>query len=339
MEKEILQRQGRVLLPAIAYGDAAGLPVETLSAEQIKAKHPLGIHELIPTKENPFFGSAEHPGTWSDDTQLSLAVAKALIKAKGFDMTAMAEAHLEAYDETDYIERERDGVLMKVKRGWGGSTTNAMDKLHAGVSPYASGTVGGEGNGVLMKMAPLSYLQSVRRTPVAEVYTQLDQLTTMTHDSNLSRIMSRVHGDVLGYLLRTEQFERKTFMSVLYASLALHGFMSRDINDLYDLFAYLEKPVTHDTILENTDGKGFHAPQTLAMAYGAFLVHDGVFTPSVYEAVNLGGDTDSIASIVATMSAFKTKGILRMPIDHQNLERIDMVKSVSRKLVATAFKG
>jgi len=339
MEKDILKRQGRVLIPAIAYGDAAGLPVETWSVERISERFPQGVHELIPTNENPFFGSSENPGTWSDDTQLSIAVAKALIKAKRFDITALAESHLEAYDATDFIERERNGVMTNVKRGWGGSTTDAMEKLHAGVSPLASGTVGGQGNGVLMKMAPLRYWQYARQTPIVEIYAQLDQLTTMTHDSNLTRAVTKVHGDVLGYLLRTEQFEHKAFISVLHAALAVHSFMLKESGPLFELFSFLEKPVTKETILENTDGKGFHAPQTLAMAYGAFMAHEGEFTPSVYEAVNLGGDTDSIASIVATMSAFKTKGILRMPIDHQNIERIDMLKSVSRQLVKAAFEN
>ena len=347
--QDILRRQGEVLLPAIAYGDAAGLPVETRTAEYITEHHGR-IDKLIPTKENPFYGSTEHPGMWSDDTQLSLAVAKALIMAKGFSLDALVETHLEAYDET--VEIIRKGKL--VKRGWGGSTTGAMDKLHAGVDPTESGTLGGEGNGVLMKMAPLVYWQVTTNTPMREAYTQLDQLTTMTHDSELARIMTRVHADVLGYLLRTEEFNKTTFLSVIHASLASHSFMYRgkstdtfkNIDDLLNIFLYLDPPrdnpkidvpVTTEMILTHTDKRGFHAPYTLAMAYGAFLAHQGEFTPSVFEAVNLGGDTDSIASIVATMSAFKTKEPLLMPIDHQNIEDLDMIKSVSRQLAATAL--
>lgn len=337
-KRDVLRRQGTVLIPAIAYGDAAGLPVETRSAEYISEKYGV-INELIPTKENPFYGSADHPGTWSDDTQLTLAVAKALIKANGFSLEALTETHLEAYDETAEIMRE--GKL--VKRGWGGSTTAAMNKLHAGVSPLESGTLDGAGNGVLMKMAPLAYWQAIRRPELRQVYNQYDQFTNMTHDSSEARLTTRVHGDMLAYLMR-EEYSKKQFMVVLEGSMAMHEFETklwdrgrRQPPFLHDQLKYLYGKVNKETILSETDGRGFYAPQTLAMAYGAFIAHDGEFEPSVFEAVNLGGDTDSLASIVASMSAFKTKEALRMPLDHQNLERLDELKTVSQKLAATAL--
>jgi len=337
---DTLRRQGEVLLPAIAYGDAAGLPVETRTAEYIAATHGQ-IAELIPTKENPYFGSSEYPGTWSDDTQLSLAVAKALIKANGFDLKTMAETHLEAYNATEEIIRERDGKL--IKRGWGGSTTGAMEKLQSGVSPLKSGSLDGTGNGVLMKMAPLAYWQAVRKTPALTAYKQYDQLTNLTHNGAIARMTTRIHGDVLAYLLR-EEYDKTTFLHVLEGSMVLHEFDAQQVADIElgymrDQLKYLYGTVNKDTILAETDAKGFYAPQTLAMAYGAFMAHNGEFTPSVYEAVNLGGDTDSLASIVASMSVFNTKDVLRMPIDHQNLEELQELKSVSRQLAAHALQN
>jgi ADP-ribosyl-[dinitrogen reductase] hydrolase len=336
--RNILRRQGAVLIPAIAYGDAAGLPVETRTAEYISEHHGV-INELLPTKENPFFGSEDNLGIWSDDTQLSLAVTKALIKANGFNLDAMAEAHLEAYDNTPEITR--DGK--QVKRGWGGSTTDSMERLRNGMSPDVSGSPGGTGNGVLMKIAPLAYMNAVRRTPLREIFSNYDTLTNMTHDSVVARMTTRIHGDVLSYLLRDE-YDKRKFMNVLEGSIALHEFETRQFGGfplgyMRSQIDYLHGTVNTDTILAETDKKGFYAPQTLAMAYGAFIAHEGHFTPSVYEAVNLGGDTDSIASIVASMSAFKTKEPLRMPIDYQNLDRLDELKKMSRKLAATAFRS
>jgi len=338
-EQTILEHQGVNLIPAIAYGDAAGLPVETRTAAYI-AEHYGVISELIPTNENPFFGSAEHPGTWSDDTQLTLAVAKALIRAKGFDLGVMAETHLEAYNETPEILRK--GKM--VKRGWGGSTTNAMDRLREGADPLHTGTLDGSGNGVLMKMAPLAYWQKVRSTPVRTSYEQYDQLTNMTHDSAIARLTTRVHGDMLAYLLR-DDYTKKQFMNVLEGSLALHEFELREWEEcdgvkpgfLRDQLKYLHGDVNKDTILSETDAKGFYAPQTLAMAYGAFIANDGKFAPAVYEAVNLGGDTDSLASIVASMSAFNTKEALHMPDDHQKLDRLKELTSISQQLATTAL--
>jgi len=335
---DILRQQGAVLIPAAAYGDAAGLPMETRSAQYIAEHHGV-ISELLPTKLNPLFETSEDTGNWSDDTQLTLAVAKAIIKANGFDLATQAEMQLAVYNDESIPKIERKGKM--IKQGWGGSTVDAMEKLNAGVDPTKSGTVGGAGNGVLIKMGPLAYLHGVRRPIVQTIYEQYDQFTNMTHDSPEARMTTKVHGDMLAYLLRDE-YDKKQFMNVLEGSLAIHEFKETfgtrlDLGYLRNQLKYLYGTVNKETILSETDGRGFFAPQTLAMAYGAFIANDGEFTPSVYEAVNLGGDTDSIASIVAVMSAFKTKKPLRMPIDHQNLDRLPKLKSVSRQLAAVAF--
>ena len=330
-----LQRQGETLIPAIAYGDATGLPVETRTAEYIAAREDGPITKLVPTKENPYFGSTEHPGVWSDDTQLTLAVAHSLIQANGFNMAAIAANHLIAYGETPFITRQRDGK--QVKRGWGGSTVSAMEELRKGVDPTQTGSVTGEGNGVLMKMAPLAFWQAAQGLDDAQRYEQLDLLTNLTHNNPLTRLTSRVHGDVLNYLMMND-YDKKGLLEVLDDSITRHEFETNTPGQLRDLLGYLHREdIDQQTILTHTDRKGFHAPQTLAMAYGAFMAHKGNFTPTVYEAVNLGGDTDSTASIVAAMSNFATKEVLRMPIDHQNIERLDELKAVSRELAVRAF--
>jgi ADP-ribosylglycohydrolase len=331
-----MRQIGERLLPAIAYGDAAGLPVETRSAQYI-AEHYGIIDRLLPTHENPFFVGEYDPGLWSDDTQLSIAVAQGLINAGGFDMQAMAETHIAAYDETTEMQRERNGKLITVKRGWGGSTTAAMEKLKEGLSFELSGTKEGSGNGILMKMAPLVYWQVARTTSEEERYEQLDRLTVMTHDSDIARLCTRIHGDVLHYLL-TQDYNKKDLLALLDESITKHEFATGLPGAIRDLLGYLHGDISKRNILMHTDGKGFYAPQTLAMAYGSFMMHEGEFTPSVYEAVNLGGDTDSTASIVAAMVDFKTHDTLYIPNDHQNIYRLGYLKQVSRGLARAALR-
>ncbi|MFZ1301319.1 MAG: ADP-ribosylglycohydrolase family protein [Candidatus Microsaccharimonas sp.] len=337
----LLKLQGEALIPAIAYGDAAGLPVETKSAEYIAGRYGR-VTELLPTSDNPFFAGSHEPGFWSDDTQLSLAVAKGLIRANRFDLEAIAGAHIAAYDETPFIEHNGK----QRKQGWGGSTVSAMELIKQGVSPLESGTPEGFGNGVLMKMAPLVYWQYARGTAARERHEQYDQLTNMTHNNEITRLTTRLHGDVLHSLLDGE-YSKAGLLQTIRTSLALHDpearieVQAKDASQasitMHALLAYLEHDVTAQQILASTDGAGFYAPQTLAMAYGAFIAQDGVFNPSVYEAVNLGGDTDSTGSIVAAMSNFATKERVRLGIDHQQLNQLQMLKRVSRQLAAKAL--
>ena len=105
MNKNYLRTIGDGLLPAIAYGDAAGLPVETKSHQQIAAKYGT-IDQLVASHDNPFYMCEFTPGTWSDDTQLSMAVARALVCARGFDMQAIADEHVVEYNQTPQIVRE-----------------------------------------------------------------------------------------------------------------------------------------------------------------------------------------------------------------------------------------
>ena len=327
----LMEHKGNVLIPVIAYGDAAGLPVETRTAEYIQQKHGT-IDSLLLSNENPFFGGVYEPGMWSDDTQLTMAVAKALIEANEFNMDAMAESHIVAYNGTEEILRK--GRM--VKRGWGGSTIDAMEKLKQGISPAESGTLNGPGNGVLMKMAPLAYWQAARENSDEERHFQYDALTNMTHDSAITRLATRVHGDVLKHLIEYG-YDKADFLDALRTAVAKHEAAIGAGSEVSTLLSYLPDMKHRNDIFKGTDAKGFYAPQTLAMAYGAFMLNEARFTDSVYEAVNLGGDTDSTGSIVAAMSALASREIVRIPIDHQQIYQLQLLKRTSRQLAKKAL--
>lgn len=320
-----LEQIGNNLLPAIAYGDAAGLPVETKSRKHIHEKFGR-IDRLVSVQENPFYVGEFDRGTWSDDTQLSLAVAHSLIKTRGFDLRSMADEHVAAYNQTPQITRP-DGQA--VKRGWGGSTTNSVERYMATGDPETCGEKEGMGNGVIMKMAPLAFWLIAREYDRSVAYDISDEFTSLTHDNDISRVSSRVHLDALWHLTESD-YERMSFAEAVMSSAVRHetklGESSRANSTALN---YLTRGVDGvEDIMKNTDGKGFYVPQTLAMAYGAFMVHDGHFAGSVYEAVNLGGDTDSTASIAATMANLKSGGAFEIPgdfedtLDHEQLREV-----------------
>lgn len=329
-----IRRIGEQLLPAIAYGDAAGLPVETKSHQQIAAKYG-AIDRLIASRENPFYMGEFTPGTWSDDTQLSMAVARALVRARGFDMRAIAEEHVAEYNQTPQIVRESGQV---VKRGWGGSTTRAVERYMAGVPVAECGEPNGAGNGVIMKLAPLAYWLIARGADDNEAYQHLDAFTTFTHGSFEAWVATRVHYDVLARLA-IDNMSAKDFGELPYTMALWHeAALGKVSNDVSSAVRYLNShdEVTVEEILHQTDGKGFYVPQTLAMAYGAFIVGGGEFSDSVYTAVNLGGDTDSTASIVAAMSLFRQGGIKERPDDFARTLQYDELSKLSHQLVEAA---
>lgn len=332
-----IQKVGERLLPSIAYGDAMGLPTETKSADEIRALYGY-IDRLVPPQFNPYYLGEFPAGTTSDDTQLSVVVAEALMEAEGFDIDTQVAGHLKVYRGAPRILNHKGewGI-----RGWGGSTTASMERLASGVSPGKSGEKEGAGNGVLMKLSPLVYWQMARGVEAAQRRREYDQLTTMTHDSNIARACTRLHGEVLHHLLTNPLVEMNAFCE--------HGlnvvadepqadpkgridralrFPNTSFTQLVGRYAY-GQPSGH---------YGFFVPNTVAMAYDVFVAAGGDYQRAVEYAVNLGGDTDSIASIVGTMCNARAAGEFVTPTDFETVREFRRLSQLSAEFARLALK-
>lgn len=330
-EKESL---GATFIPAIAYGDAFGLPAEGKSSEAI-AKLYGKLTELTPPLDHPFF-PYEEKGVTSDDTQLSVVVAESLIASNGFSLEDQAHRHLQAFEQTPVIKNREGSVT---PQGWGKSTIQALQRLQQGVSPEHTGEKGGAGNGVIMKLAPLAVWHTLQETDQPQRYAAVDQLTTMTHDGTIARFCSRVHSDVLDALLTGKG--------------ALDQIVLRSIEDIKDTFSeeafILYRAVTEpvhsfeeltERYAAGKSGKqyGFYVPETLAITYDIFLASGSDFQTAVQWAANLGGDADSTASIVATMIACSSDGIFETPADFTEVQEYDALTCLSTQFIEAAQK-
>ncbi|MCA9309139.1 ADP-ribosylglycohydrolase family protein [Candidatus Saccharibacteria bacterium] len=329
--KTKLQHIGEQLLPVIAYGDAAGLPVETRSAEEIADLYGY-VDSLLLTDDNPYFSGVYEPGMWSDDTQLSMAIIRGLIRAHDFSLEMIADEHVREYKDTPTVMRK--GRLRR--RGWGKGTEESIHRVMSGMSPYKSGSPISTGNGVIMKLAPLAYWQYAQGVEDRVRHDQYDQLTSMTHDTDIARICTRVHGDALCRTLDTGSvFELGDF--VLSRALDHEEVFGGANTDTSDALSYLaNSEPSREDILEKTDAKGFYVPQTLAMVYGNVIVNTGNFANVVYGAVNLGGDTDSIASVSGAIELFAQSEVA-LPDDAELLVNLSELQQLSRRFSLLAI--
>lgn len=328
------------LLPAIAYGDAAGLPFEGQTPREDGS-----VEDLLDTSTNPFLGP--HPaGTWSDDTHLSLAVAKSVMEVKGFDLESQADWHVTALRHVNGAENDPDMVPPIVtdgeQKGWGHSTTSSVERLKDGVSPRGSGHPEGSGNGVLMKMAPLVLWQIARQVNTADADQQLTELTRMTHDSPVAVVSSLTHRRYLENVAAGLDASTALIMAHEVAlELETDFGAEREVSRSLGKIAaddFLELP-DRDKILQAVRRKpdsgffGFFAPDTLAMAYGSFVL-EHTLPDSVFRAVELGGDSDSVGSIVAVMSLLAGKSdesVDQLP-SYDELFNVNRLQQVSRRL-------
>ncbi|MBM4283584.1 MAG: ADP-ribosylglycohydrolase family protein [Deltaproteobacteria bacterium] len=116
-------------LLATAVGDALGYPHEFRTVAQVRREiGPAGLVDFValqdPRFTRPFIvGTAHPPGTFTDDTQMTLAVAEALIEAgrprtkAGHDalIQAMGRRFVDWFfsDDTDRSPGETTGIACK----------------------------------------------------------------------------------------------------------------------------------------------------------------------------------------------------------------------------------
>src|SRR5450756_2217177 len=117
----ILDKFKRTLL-GCAVGDALGAPVEGLPTEDIRQKYGL-VTDFIDER----FGA----GMITDDTQMTIALAQAIIEMGRFD-----KGHA-ALKFGRWMEASDKGV--KEARGVGMASATACRRLYQGVSPEESG--------------------------------------------------------------------------------------------------------------------------------------------------------------------------------------------------------
>ncbi|MBX4205040.1 MAG: ADP-ribosylglycohydrolase family protein [Candidatus Doudnabacteria bacterium] len=285
----------------IGIGDALGMPVETMSAEEIRTR----FGRVRSFMEMPIDHKWHHDtpaGCPTDDTYLTLAVARAFIKSNGkFDMDAIAAEHV--YE------------LGLDSQTWGPSTRNAVKRLAAGVHWSESGKTdkpnSGMGNGVVMKLAPLAAYDLSRGGNQIREH-ELAEFTRLTHCTNEAVISTFVHFAVLRHLLKLnpDQIETWLLFHAIGGAFNAAFLYLRDeegaaielpmLDKLSDCFKQLavHKSLTDEIILSAWPNT-FLVHDTLGLSYACFLRKVNI--ESLYDAINLGGDTDSTGAIVGGM--------------------------------------
>ncbi len=331
-------------LLGVAIGDALGAPFEKMTADQI-AQIPGAGERYFDGSINPdpFPDARElRPGQWTDDTQLTLAVAKAFLPDGKFVMNRMAGAHVEE-------------LAAHRTRGWGGTTLRAVQELARGVPWTQSAQKPGGGNGVMMKIAPLG-LVAGHRVDEQGFYKEgplvADALTLgrMTHGhpgALLSGVMQAIFIAELMTLKDGDVYSAYTFaqLEILNASedAKLESGEFTDAMMRADVLAVRvrdERMGLNPQLISAQFGGGaksaFTAWNSLGTAYTCFLLHAHNAAFALRDAVRCGGDTDSNASIVGALLGV-LHGPSVFPPDYlEALDQRQLIERVAQNLYAAA---
>jgi len=155
----------------VCVGDALGVPVE-FSRREERIKNPVTGMIGYKTYNQP-------PGTWSDDSSLTLCLADAL--CEGFDLGAIARNFVRWRYENYWSAR---GKLFDI----GGTTRVAISQLKKGVPPTRAGgrQEFNNGNGSLMRILPMAFCYKVVDFP--KLIEQVHDCSCITHGHLRSQI-------------------------------------------------------------------------------------------------------------------------------------------------------
>ncbi|QHZ49016.1 MULTISPECIES: ADP-ribosylglycohydrolase family protein [Bacillus] len=257
-------------------GDALGVPAE-FKARNLNIKGMTGYG----TYNQP-------PGTWSDDTSLTLCFMENLIEEK---------------DETELMKKfaaYREGYWTPYGRMFdiGRATDEAIECFMRGTPVEQCGGASefDNGNGALMRISPLAFTQSAE-PDFSKRKAEIERWAHITHRHPRSTLGCIIYIECLINLIRHDQPD------MAYRK-AVHLCLDHLSESEYEReFAAYERVLNEEMAgLQRediiSDGYVVHS---LEAALWCFLHHDR-YADAVLEAVNLGGDTDTIAFITGTLA-------------------------------------
>jgi len=274
----------------VAVGDALGYPAEFRRRDQLlKELGPDGITDFValedPRFSRPRFAGPGHPpGTFTDDTQMTIAVAQSLLEAGNADvdrlMSAMG-AHFVRWSRSEDNNRAPGGTCME-----------GCANLATGVRWKEAGVPSSKGCGSAMRVAPIGlFYDDLER--VAEV-ARSSSLLTHGHDA-------AVEGAAAAALL-VALAARGLMPDDMFAEIDRRcSPHSKDFAAVWRRLPDMLLRPAEEVFAANALGEGWVAEEAVASAMYCFWRSPDDFPNAVLTAVNTDGDSDSIGAITGSL--------------------------------------
>lgn len=293
-------------LVGLAVGDALGAPVEFgpgggfMNAQEIASRYGT-ISEMIGGGELKL-----KPGEYTDDTNMMLCIAESLVENKGYNPDDIAQRFVRWYQTNP--------------PDMGHTTRAALRKITKGISWKEAGDKNRPSNGSLMRCAPIG------------LFFAFGDEGILTRASMETSIITHSHRDAV------------------LSCVVLNSMISQLVQgaEKWSAFRYAaEKAVRNDGFFENlilassgkTNPASGLAVDTLILAVNSFTAAK-TFEEAVINAVNSGGDTDTIGAVAGAIAGahWGTKAIPERWSSKLNPYSAEKIKEMARVLFALSPK-
>lgn len=290
MNDKILYKIKSVMI-GHAIGDALGVPVEFASREEL---------DESPVTDMEGYGTYPYPpGTWSDDTSMSLAALDSLSKGS----IKWNEIML------NFGRWLRDGEYTPTGEAFdaGQTCVNAIMSYFANITKATESGGTDErsnGNGSLMRIHPFALYEYAKKTFNLEV---IHTASALTHDHERSKVACGIYSFVLWELLNSPS---KASIRIGLNKAKRFYINSHELGAYYKMLfrkiglteIHFEDPDTFEPAKREEIKSGGYVVHTLEAAIWC-LMNTHSFKECVLTAVNLGDDTDTVAAIAGGLAA------------------------------------
>ena len=260
-------------------GDALGVPME-FSERHTRKKDPVGEMRAYGTYHQPF-------GTWSDDSSMMLCLIESIVE--GLSCDGLADKFIQ-FEENAYMTPYN--VVFDI----GNTVARAIDKMKAGFPAVECGGSAeyDNGNGSLMRVLPLAFY--LREQEAKQQVKVIEDVSAITHRHPISKFSCLFYIKMAMCLLVDYDKKSAYRATVDYVKKEL----SNSYSDIFPQFDRLLHGKIQNATMRSIRSSGF-VIDTLEAAIWCFIKTDS-YRECIFKAINLGGDTDTIACIAGGLA-------------------------------------
>jgi len=274
-------------LMGTAVGDALGMPVEGLSHQNVRTYYK-GIKEY---RDDDQRGDLD-AGQWTDDTQMTFAVARALTKT--VDPAAWPAAVAQEYLD-----------LQSQARRWGRTTAAAVGRLAEGRSPEASGIPDRPSDGAAMRAAPLGVWWAASAPGREEAFEVVRRVLSVTHRHPTALVAGWGQARAVRFCLGStpDDFDRSLFWEgLLDATRWAEHQLDRSTRVSHRLDTLQDRLDMFPLDLRDAcDEVGARADEAWPFACAMVARRPHLLENTLLSGINVGGDADTTGAMMGAL--------------------------------------
>ena len=330
LDRSLIEGKGRLAgcIVGLAVGDALGYPHEFRRVAQVRQElGPDGITDFVALQDPRFtrpyiLGKLHPPGTFTDDTQMSLALAEALLEASTSDVERLMPVIARHFVKWYFSEDNN--------RSPGEATGIGCQALRSGTPWRQAGAAGSKGCGANMRVAPIGLFYE----DLDEVCSVARAQAVLTH-----RHDAAIEGAAAAALLVALALRDATPAQMHAEVMRRCGGRSTDFDAVWIrvpsvVDADPDRVLVERGRTEVALGEGWVAEEAVAAALYCVWRFPDDYRAAVLLAANTDGDSDSLACIAGGISGARL-GIAAIPAGWvSGVEASQHLKEVAARLWA-----